>query len=123
MSTVDSHPAAGPATQVLATSIVGAPTVQTGTFFYGYGQNPGEWTLNKGTGERLFDAEIKFPVPFTAPPVVMISLTGLDSQGGRNTRVIIASQDVTAYDFEVLVRTWDDSIVYSVYGTWIAIQP
>jgi hypothetical protein len=99
----------------------GALQVQTGTFFYGYETNPSEWNLDKGIGRRSFDAEIKFPQPFTTPPTVMIALSGLDASNGAGTRVAVASSDVTQLDFEVVATTWADSVVAQVWGTWIAI--
>lgn len=93
--------------------------VQTGTFHYGYLQDSEEWNLHQKAGK--FDAEIKFPTPFTTAPTVMIALTGLDSSNGFNTRVVVTSGDVTTLDFEVVVKTWSDSILYGVWGTWIAL--
>jgi len=109
---------------VAVPQIVGAQIVQTGTFYYGYVENPGEWNLyapNPSGAPRLFDAEIKFPQPFAAPPVVMIAMTGLDADHGANTRIQVASGDVTQLDFEVTCQTWSDTTIYSVWGTWIAI--
>ena len=108
--------AAVPATQVISTPTI----VQAGTFIYGYNNNPGEWHLDQGSGERLFDAEIKFAQPFSSPPTVVIALTGLDSSGSANTRVVLSSGDVTPMDFEIVVKTWADSLVYTVWGTWTA---
>jgi H-type lectin domain-containing protein len=99
----------------------GTQVIQTGVFYYGYAANPGEWHLNTGLGRRTFDGEIKFPQPYASPPQVTVSLTGLDTGNVANTRVTIEAQDVTAADFEVLVNTWADSVVYSVWGSWIAV--
>lgn len=94
--------------------------IQSGTFYYGFLTNPTEWNLDKGSGDREFDAEIKFPRPFVGTPTVVLTLTGLDASNTANTRVTIVSRDVTPADFEVLVHTWSDSKVYSVWGSWIA---
>ena len=99
----------------------GTQQVQTGTFYYGYAQNPGEWFLSQGSGPRKFDAEIKFPQPFATTPTVMIAMTGVDADHNFNTRITVVSSDVTAADFEVIASAWADSIIYSVWGSWIAI--
>jgi hypothetical protein len=121
-STEQYTPALAAAKQFIAPKLVATTSVvQTGTFYYGYVQNPTEWHLNTGSGPRTFDAEIKFPTPYASPPVVMIAMTGLDSGGNPNTRITLTSGDVTSADFEIVASTWSDSIVYSVFGTWIAI--
>jgi H-type lectin domain. len=79
-----------------------------------------EWHLNSGTGHRRFRETIKFPEPFTTPPRVAVALTGVDSSNTTNLRIWIEAQDIETHEFDLLVNTWDDTIIYGVSGVWIA---
>jgi hypothetical protein len=81
----------------------------------------GNWTLNSGQGQRTFKTwDIQFPQPFTQTPTVRVSLAGIDADGQFNTRLQLTTEDVQADEFNIRVTTWDDSIVYAVWVSWIA---
>ena len=94
--------------------------IQTREHQFGYATAPG-WTLNTGSGFRQFRSpDIKFNPPFTTPPTVALALSGIDGDRTTNLRVQLEASDVEADEFNVIVTTWDDSLVHQVWVTWIA---
>jgi hypothetical protein len=91
-----------------------------GTFYFGYEITPNNWQLNKGSGQRVAAFPITFPELFSNPPLVVAALSGLDVDHSANTRVRLQVQNVTATGFELVVITWGDTILYSVWGMWYA---
>ncbi len=79
------------------------------------------WNLNTGTGFRSFTSpDIAFQPPFSSPPVLVLALSGLDSEQSTNLRVALQPSDVEADEFNIIVSTWDDTILHGVAITWIA---
>jgi hypothetical protein len=79
------------------------------------------WMLNTGTGERSYRSpDIAFQPPFSAPPKIALALSGIDSDRATNLRVVLEPYDVEAEEFNIVVRTWDDTVLHSVQVTWIA---
>lgn len=94
--------------------------IQSGVVEYGVSVTPG-WNLSTGTGERIFlSPDIKFSLPFSAPPHVVLALNSLDSDHATNLRVVLEPYDVEADEFNIKIRTWDDTVLSSVSVTWIA---
>jgi H-type lectin domain len=94
--------------------------MRTGTFNFSKTTNPTNWNLYSGTGDRTFRATIKFPEPFETAPKIAVALTGLDASNAANTRVWIAAEDVENHEFDVVVNTWSDTLLYGINGVWIA---
>lgn len=94
--------------------------MQTGTFFFSDKTHPAEWNLSSGSGSRTFRTTIKFPEPFEAPPRLAVALMGVDSANSANLRIWIGAQDIEAHEFDLVVNTWADSLIYGVNGVWIA---
>jgi hypothetical protein len=93
--------------------------IQTGVAEFG--PRTQGWSLNTGTGLRSFRSpDIGFQPPFPAPPKMALALSGIDSDRATNLRVIVEPYDVEADEFNILVRTWDDTVLHSVLVTWIA---
>jgi hypothetical protein len=93
--------------------------IQTGAAEYGP-QTSG-WNLNTGTGERTFlSPDIKFHTLFSTPPNIMLALSGIDSEHTTNLRVTVTPYDVEADEFNIMIKTWGDTLIYSVLVTWIA---
>jgi hypothetical protein len=106
---------------IAAPQIFAPAKVQTGTVLYNYSVTPG-WPMTSGTGHRPFSAKISFPQPFREPPTVTVALTGLDSDHRVNTRITIAAENVTKEGFTLSALTWADSIIYGVWGIWLALE-
>jgi hypothetical protein len=94
--------------------------MQMGTFNFSQATDPAEWRLDSGTGDRRSHQTIKFPQPFNATPQVAVALTGVDSSSTTNLRIEIETQDIEPHEFDVVVRTWADTLIFGVSGVWIA---
>ena len=90
-----------------------------GSFYYGYQVTPG-WTLNQGSGNRTQSFQIQFGTEFSNPPTVVAALSGIDVDNQHNTRVYLTVQNITGTGFTLVVTTWGDTILYSVWGMWYA---
>lgn len=98
--------------------------IQTGIVQNGYTKNAATWNLNvaEPPGERYFLQPIYFPQPFTErqPPIVLVMLSGLDSDDG-NDRISVTAEAITNYGFNIRYTTWWDTRLYGASVTWIAI--
>ena len=83
------------------------------------------WTLldppAREGSPRMFRGRVEFERSFSAVPVVQIGVTGFDIGNGANARLNVAVVGVEAQGFDVEVRTWWDSRLWSVDLSWIAI--
>jgi hypothetical protein len=72
-------------------------------------------------GTRTFAGRITFERSFDSPPVVQIGVTGFDIDNGDNARLNVAITAVDGTGFDVELRTWWNSRLWSVDLSWIAI--
>lgn len=88
------------------------------------------WTLQAGFGDRFYREIVTFDQGFTSPPVVILSLTGFDAttdkdpealQKAEAIRVHVKATRVTSAGFVIELKTWGESKVGAVWGSWIAI--
>jgi H-type lectin domain-containing protein len=83
------------------------------------------WALleasSESSGVRTFAGRITFERAFTSPPVVQIGITGFDIDNGDNARLNVGITRVDGEGFEVELRTWWNSRLWSVDLNWIAI--
>jgi hypothetical protein len=91
-----------------------------GDVYNGYNIDTAKWNLNDGTGERKFIAHVSFKDPYTVPPDVIVSLTGLDVANYANERLTVTPINVTPKGFDVEYKTWADTRVYSLWANWVA---
>ncbi len=96
---------------------VQVPQVQVGTFVSS-GTN-----LSNGAGDRQLTVAVTFPKPFAEKPSVIVGLTAIDAAGGVGTRINVAPDAITRDGFIVVIKTWADSKVFSVNGSWVAVAP
>ncbi len=81
----------------------------------------GDWNLGSGTGTREYRSpDIPFPSRFSAQPNVVLALCGLDCGHMTNLRVEVYPENVQPEEFNIVVRTWDDTELYAATVTWIA---
>ena len=78
--------------------------------------------LHKWTGEREFVERIAFPKRFELPPQVAVGLTLLDVDQGKNTRVAVEARNVDPEGFDLVFRTWSDTILYGTGANWVALE-
>ncbi|KIW12685.1 hypothetical protein PV08_09963 [Exophiala spinifera] len=65
-------------------------------------------------------SHVTFEHPYEGKPEVIVWLSGLTTSKDRNTRVHAYAENVTSEGFDIFIKTWADSIVFSVTATWIA---
>lgn len=101
-------------------SVAHSQEIQVGTFNY-TPANEG-YALNDGSGERTVSVEVTFPKPFDVKPDVILNLNSIDANKDQNIRVSMKAVSISRDGFTVQVKTWADSKINSVGGTWIAIS-
>jgi hypothetical protein len=74
-----------------------------------------------GDGVRSFNGRITFDREFSSPPVVQIGITGFDIDNGDNARLNVGIIAVDGKGFDVELRTWWNSRLWSVDLNWLAI--
>ena len=94
--------------------------IHTGEKYNGYLENS-DWTLNTGSGERTYTVAVKFDSPFRVPPKVSLALSGQDVGQSKNNRVQLIAKNITVNGFDLVYRTWFDTLLYSAWATWTAI--
>ena len=93
--------------------------IQTGVAYLG-ADMPG-WNLNTGTGDRSFRTpDIPFDPPFPAPPKITLALKGIDSEARLGIDVF--PDDVEPEEFNIIIKTWSETVLYNVSVTWIAFD-
>jgi len=97
------------------------PDIQTGMREDSYVETPG-WNLHEGTGTREFFIHINFEHSFTSIPKVLISLNGIDSLGSVNLRISARAENVTENGFDLVLKTWSDSVIYGVTTSWLSFS-
>ena len=76
------------------------------------------WT---GHGPREMRQAVPFAEPFTAAPVVQVSLSMWDMDQKTNQRADISADKIGAEGFEIVFKTWGDTRVARVRADWLAI--
>lgn len=93
--------------------------IQSGTLHYN--ADTRGWNLASGSGERWLEPpDVKFETPFSTAPRVALALAGVDADQTTNLRLSLEAYDVAADEFSVRISTWDDTLVFAVWVTWIA---
>jgi hypothetical protein len=113
-------------------SVNGAsPTIDTGSFianslYIQTGESSNgylgtDWTLSTGTGERAYRTVVKFDSPFQVPPKISLALRGQDVGTATGIRLVLIAENITVDSFDLVYKTWADTVIYSVWATWTAI--
>jgi len=91
--------------------------IKTGQF--GSGLPNIDWKLNEGTGDRGFRQHIDFGESFSEVPAIVLGITYLESTIAP-VRVAVEAKNVGTEGFDVDIRTWLDTHVWSCGGFWMA---
>jgi hypothetical protein len=97
-----------------------AQQIQTGN--YRLDRNLTDYTLDKNEGDRVVQLEITFNRPFDVKPDVILSVNYLDADKDKNIRYEVKTSSISRDGFLVQVRTWSDSKIFSIGGSWIAVS-
>lgn len=79
--------------------------------------------FSNGQGKRSDIIAINFPNALNFMPMIHVSLVGLDSANSANLRINLDVQNVTSNGFEVVAKTWADTLIYAIHFNWLAINP
>jgi opacity protein-like surface antigen len=74
-----------------------------------------------GDGVRTYSGRVAFEHAFNSPPVVQIGVTGFDIDNGDNARLNVGIKNVDVSGFDVELRTWLNTRIWSVDLSWFAI--
>lgn len=85
------------------------------------GWNLAEPPADGADENRVFQYPVFFSVPFDAPPVVHLGLTGFDLDQRDGDRLSLRATSITTEGFIVEVGTWRETRVYSVEFSWLAL--
>jgi hypothetical protein len=83
-------------------------------------KNTKEFALDSGKGDRVAQIEITFATPFESKPEIAIAVSSLDASKDTNLRYSVKAIGVSRDGFTLQVKTWDDSKIFGIGGTWIA---
>lgn len=103
---------------VLLVSFSAVAQIQSGSF--NFDKNTPEYTLDQNKGDRVAQIEITFPKPFEAKPEVVIAVSNLDASKETNIRFTFKAIGISRDGFTLQVKTWDDTKIHGIGGTWIA---
>ncbi|KAF7888117.1 uncharacterized protein EAF02_002658 [Botrytis sinoallii] len=85
---------------------------------------PGEiGSVLRPTDANALIGSISFSKEFESPPIVMLSLTGVDTGNEANSRVQVYASEVTSKGFTVHADSWGNTKLYSCGASWIALGP
>ncbi len=92
----------------------------------GYNKNklskPYKFGTKKYDTPRTETKPIRFTTPFSSRPHVLAGFTLLDIGNLKdNTRIEVASSNVTESGFDLCVTTWRGTIIYGYRAFWIAL--
>ena len=94
---------------------------QGGSVYHGYaGEYKDLWTLLEGKGRRKFVSHVYFDESYINPPTVIVSLAGFDVGQARNKRLKVKAKNITTEGFDIVLKTWGKSKIYSLWANWSA---
>jgi hypothetical protein len=111
---------------VLVSAVSFGQTMKKGDFVGSV--NSEGWTLSEGKGERISKYVVNFDKPFVNAPTVAVMLNGFDASSddmdgakkNATVRVALITEQVTKGGFVIKIKTWGESKLNAVWGTWIA---
>jgi len=81
------------------------------------------YSLDQGSGDRTITLEVAFQKGFEEKPQVALSVTGADVGKDSNLRYEVKTISVSRDGFVIQVRTWADTKIHSLGGSWVAYAP
>jgi len=82
-----------------------------------------EWTLlgPPSDSDREFSTRVEFSLEFSGPPLVHLSIVGMDIDNGDFTRLRVRAQYIDRSGFTLFISTSFGTQVHSVDISWLAI--
>lgn len=78
------------------------------------------YSLDSNNGERSMTIEIRFKDSFKQKPNVFLSVSQIDADKETNVRYNVEAISVSRDGFTLKIKTWADSKIFSISGSWIA---
>ena len=72
-------------------------------------------------GDREVRLKVSFSESFQKPPHITLGISGIDSSMAQNLRFSLVAENVTTENFEVVMKTWDDTKIARASVNWSAI--
>jgi hypothetical protein len=104
---------------LVCSSIAYSQEIQVGTF--NLSPSVEGYSLQKGSGERTVSLEVTYPKPFDVKPEVVLNVNMIDAAKEANLRLSMKATSISRDGFTIQVKTWEDSKIFSIGGTWIAV--
>lgn len=77
--------------------------------------------LANGSGDRAWTAHVTLPEGmFDAPPQIATSLSRVEFEASKNTRIQLETTNITASSFDLRCKTWLDTRIPTCAVQWIA---
>ncbi len=105
---------------IFISSMMFAQAIQSGEFSASESTNG--YTLHKKEGRRSVNIEVAFPQAFESKPEIVLSVNKLvaETKDGKGIRYKVEASAVSRDGFIIKIETWDDSIIWSIAGSWLA---
>ncbi len=97
-----------------------AQQIETGTF--SANSSTPNYTLDKNSGDRTITMEVNFHTAFDKKPEVILSVNQLDASTNSNVRYEVKTISVSRDNFIIQIKTWSESKIFGISGTWLAIS-
>ena len=90
------------------------------------GQFTPGWTLvdsdeTSAQQPRRFVSKVAFEAPFCFIPVVHVGIAGFDVDHRASARLSVYAAAISANGFDIVVQTWQNSCIYKVEISWLAL--
>ena len=84
------------------------------------------WTLAESDDEvtdqpRRFISKVNFDTPFAGLPLVHIGIAGFDMDQRDSARLSVRADNISTTGFQITLQTWQNSRVYEVEVSWLAL--
>jgi hypothetical protein len=111
---------------VLVSAVSFGQTMKKGDFVASV--NSEAWTLSEGKGERIHKYVVNFDKAYANVPTVAVMLNGFDASSddtdgtkkNATLRLALVSEQITKAGFVIKIKTWGESKLNAVWGSWIA---
>lgn len=97
-----------------------AQQIETGTF--SANSSTPNYTLDKNSGDRSITIEINFHTSFDKKPEIILSVNQLDASTNSNVRYEVKTISVSRDNFILQIKTWSESKIFGISGSWLAIS-
>jgi hypothetical protein len=81
-----------------------------------------DFNLNKGTGDRVYTIEVKFPKEFKVKPDINLNVTMVEGDKNADLKYDLQTSFITTEGFIIKIKTWGEGKIRAIGGTWFAIS-